>query len=137
MFCMSLFCAVNVGAQTPDAEETATEIDIVEDESFCDMNVLDEYPEFPGGISGLMDFLCDNIVYPSACVKDKIQGKVLVKFAVMKDGSVGNVQISHPVHPALDAEAMRVVKMMPRWKPGRCDGENVNVWYVLPVSFRL
>lgn len=122
-------------------EQKITEIMIVEDtqtsDNILDIVTLDKQPEFPGGINGLMQFLGENIIYPSECAENEIQGKVLVKFTVFKDGKVGNIEVVQSVHPLLDAEAIRVVSLLPNWKPGELNGNPVNVWYNLPVNFKL
>ena len=100
--------------------------------------VVENMPEFPdGGMSGLMKYLSANIRYPEAAHKDGTQGRVTVQFVVGKDGSIGNVSILRGVDPALDAEAIRVISGMPKWKPGTQKGEPVNVRYTVPVMFRL
>ena len=108
----------------------ATEADVYE--------VVENMPEFPdGGMSGLMKYLSANIRYPEAAHKAGTQGRVTVQFVVGKDGSIGNVSILRGVDPALDAEAIRVISGMPKWKPGTQKGEPVNVKYTVPVMFRL
>ena len=100
--------------------------------------VVENMPEFPdGGMPGLMKYLSANIRYPEAAHKDGTQGRVTVQFVVGKDGSIGNVSILRGVDPALDAEAIRVISGMPKWKPGTQKGEPVNVKYTVPVMFRL
>lgn len=100
--------------------------------------VVEKMPEFPdGGMSGLMKYLSANIRYPEAAHKAGTQGRVTVQFVVGKDGSIGNVSILRGVDPALDAEAIRVISGMPKWKPGTQKGEPVNVKYTVPVMFRL
>ena len=100
--------------------------------------VVENMPEFPdGGMPGLMKYLSTNIRYPEAAHKAGTQGRVTVQFVVGKDGSIGNVGILRGVDPALDAEAIRVISGMPKWKPGTQKGEPVNVKYTVPVMFRL
>lgn len=94
-------------------------------------------PEFPGGITALVQFLSKNLKYPTVCKEQKIQGKVLVKFTVKSDGSISNIRVTKSVDPYLDKEAVRVVKSMPRWIPGTQDGKPVNVEYTLPITFKL
>ena len=100
--------------------------------------VVENMPEFPdGGMPGLMKYLSANIRYPEAAHKAGTQGRVTVQFVVGKDGSIGNVGILRGVDPNLDAEAIRVISSMPKWKPGTQKGEPVNVKYTVPVMFRL
>ena len=100
--------------------------------------VVDELPEFPqGGINGLMRYLTQHVRYPIVAQKNRIQGRVLCQFIVNADGSIADVQVLNGVHPALNAEAVRVLRAMPRWKPGKQKGEPVRVRCTLPVEFRL
>lgn len=113
-----------------DIKTAATEADVYE--------VVENMPEFPnGGITALMKYLSDNIRYPEAAHKAGIQGRVTVQFVVGKDGSIGNVSILRGVNADLDAEAIRVISSMPKWKPGTQKGEPVKVKYTVPVMFRL
>ena len=100
--------------------------------------VVENMPEFPDrGMSGLMKYLSANIRYPEAAHKAGTQGRVTVQFVVSKDGSIGDVKVIRGVDPTLDAEAIRVISGMPKWKPGTQKGEPVNVRYTVPVMFRL
>ncbi|MDO3389205.1 M56 family metallopeptidase [Bacteroides sp. ET489] len=100
--------------------------------------VVENMPEFPnGGMGELMKYLSANIRYPEAAHKAGIQGRVTVQFVVGKDGSIGNVSILRGVNADLDAEAIRVISSMPKWKPGTQKGEPVKVKYTVPVMFRL
>ena len=94
-------------------------------------------PSFPGGQGALMYFISSNLVYPATARESMIQGRVIVGFVVERDGSISNVKVSRSVDPALDKEAMRVVKSMPKWKPGKQNGSAVRVKYTVPVIFRL
>ena len=97
----------------------------------------DHEPEFPGGIPAIKDFLKDNIVYPPEAIAQNIYGKVFVKFKVEKDGSVKNATILESKHPLLDSEALRVIRLMHKWKPGTLKGDPVPVYMMQPVNFRL
>ena len=113
-----------------DIKTAATEADVYE--------VVENMPEFPnGGMTALMKYLSDNIRYPEAAHKAGIQGRVTVQFVVGKDGSIGNVSILRGINADLDAEAIRVISSMPKWKPGTQKGEPVKVKYTVPVMFRL
>lgn len=100
-------------------------------------NLADVNPQFPGGDQGLQWFLANNVKYPKKCQENGIQGKVLVQFVVQKDGSITEIKVLRSVDPRLDAEAVRVVKKMPKWKPGLVDGKPVRVRFTLPLTFRL
>lgn len=109
----------------------------VEDEQPVSIAMVEQKPEFPGGEAAMYKWLGDNIVYPSAASEEGVQGRVVVEFVVGKDGSITNVRVVRPRHPALDKEALRVVKAMPKWVPGRNNGQPVKVTYTLPVTFKL
>lgn len=95
------------------------------------------FPEFPGGMKALSDYLDENIKYPTDCQRDSIQGRVIVTFIVDKEGNIANAEVVKGVHEQLNAEALRVIKAMPKWKPGKQRGYVVPVRYSLPVNFRL
>ena len=99
--------------------------------------IVEENPEFPGGNEGLAAYLRKNLVYPESAVDNGVQGRVTVGFIVERDGSVASVEIKKSVDPALDKEALRVVKSMPRWKPGKQQGKAVRTRFSVPVVFRL
>lgn len=99
--------------------------------------VTDEKPEFVGGSTALINYLSNNVVYPPVAIQNKIQGRVIVLFVIEKDGSVSNVRVGKGVDPLLDAEALRVVKAMPSWIPGKVNGKPVRTQYALPITFRL
>ena len=98
--------------------------------------IVSEMPEFPGGSSALLNYL-KSYVYPRDALKDSIQGRVLVQFIIEKDGSITNVKVENSVYPSLDAEAIRLVLQMPKWKPGKQLGSLRRVRYVVPVNFQL
>lgn len=97
----------------------------------------DVLPEFPGGIDGMYKWIGRNIQYPVEARRDKIQGKVYVRFIIETDGTISNAQIVKGIHPYTDAEALRVISSMPAWKPGRMDDKPVAVSYNMPISFTL
>jgi TonB family protein len=99
--------------------------------------MVEQKPSFPGGDAAMKKWLGENISYPAAAYEEGVEGRVTVQFIVEKDGSLSNVQVVRRKHPALDAEAVRVVNEMPKWTPGRNNGQPVRVTYNLPVTFRL
>lgn len=107
------------------------------DEGPVSMAMVEQKPSFPGGDAAMYKWLNDNIIYPAAASEEGVQGKVTVQFIVEKDGSISHVKVVRGKHPALDAEAARVIRKMPRWTPGRNNGQPVRVTYHLPVQFRL
>ena len=99
--------------------------------------VVENMPEFPGGNTELMKFLAKNIKYPAEAQQKGEQGRVMVQFVVGKDGKLSDIKIMRSISPTLDAEAIRVIKAMPTWKPGTQRGQAVAVKYTIPISFRL
>ena len=99
--------------------------------------VVEEMPEFPGGMQECMKFLSKNIMYPPQAKENEIQGRVIIEMVISKDGDVTNVKVVKGVDPLLDKEALRVINLMPKWKPGKQRGKAVNVKYAIPVMFRL
>jgi len=100
-------------------------------------DVVEQMPEFPGGPAALMKWLSDNIKYPAVAEENGIQGRVVCTFVVERDGSVTDVQVARSIDPSLDKEAIRVLKKMPKWIPGRQNGSAVRVKYTVPVTFKL
>ena len=94
-------------------------------------------PVFPGGIQALVTYLKDNVKYPQEMAEKKIQGRVVVSFIIDKEGNVTDVKVAYSVSKQFDEEAMRVIRAMPKWVPGKQNGKNVNVRYNIPVSFKL
>ena len=119
----------------PLRKESATESDDSNPSKVYD--VVDEMPQFPGGSSKLFEFLARNVRYPAEAEKAGAQGRVIVSFVIEKDGSVSNAKTVKAIHPALDAEALRVINGMPKWTPGKQKGEATRVKYIVPVTFRL
>ena len=94
-------------------------------------------PQFPGGKMGLLQFLNQNIKYPESAQQNGVSGKVIVGFVVRKDGTISDVKIVKGRDHDLDKEALRVMKKMPKFKPGKLNGKSVNVRYTLPIKFSL
>ena len=100
-------------------------------------DVVEVMPQFPGGQTAMLQYMMKNIKYPKQAMKEGIQGRVTVSFIVEKDGRVSNVRLLRSVQPLLDKEAIRVVKSMPKWSPGKQKGKPVRVRFNLPVMFKL
>lgn len=100
-------------------------------------DMVEQMPEYPGGMPALIEFLKSNIKYPKDAETQKVEGKVLVLFVVETDGNISDVKVARKVFPSLDAEAVRVVQAMPKWAPGKIKGRSVKVRYTLPIMFRL
>ena len=116
-------------------EQKKEEVEEVKEEQV--FVVVEEMPEFPGGELALRKYIAKAIVYPTIAQENGIQGKVFVNFVVNKDGSVSNAKIARGVDPSVDAEALRVVSTLPKWKPGKQRGVPVRVSYTVPISFKL
>lgn len=114
-------------------EELPKTLDTEEDVFF----IVEYMPEFSGGDEALRKYIANNVNYPEVAQENGIQGKVYVTFVVTKDGSIANTKIARGVDPALDKEALRVVNSLPKWKPGKQQGEAVNVSYTVPINFAL
>ena len=110
------------------------EEDVSEQEIF---QIVEEMPAYPGGEQKLMEYVAKNIKYPQIARETGIQGRVFVSFVVEPDGSVSNVKVLRGIGGGCDEEAMRVVKSLPKWKPGKQRGKAVRVSYMLPVNFKL
>lgn len=117
----------------PDSVAALTD-SVAKDEVFM---VAEQMPEFPGGMKELLKFLQDNVKYPESAMKKNVQGRVIVQFVVEKDGTPTEFNVVRSVDPDLDAEALRVLKTMPKWKPGMQRGEVVRVKFTVPVAFKL
>lgn len=118
-------------------EQVVQEVKPVVEEKVYTVNLIEQEPTFPGGESAMRTWLSNHIEYPAAAAEEGIQGKVTVNFTVGKDGSITNVKAVRGPHPALNREAERVVKAMPKWIPGKNNGQPVKVSYNLPIQFRL
>jgi TonB family protein len=117
---------VNIGFRLPDQ--------IIKEPPFV---VVEEMPMYPGGEGELLKFIAENTKYPEAAKADTIQGKVIVRFIVNTEGNTEGITVLKGVHPLLDAEAVRVVKLLSGFKPGMQGGKAVNVWYMVPINFTL
>lgn len=94
-------------------------------------------PEFPGGEPAMKDYIANNVKYPARAIEDNIVGRVLVEFVVTSTGSIRDVKVVNKVDPLLAKAAIKVIKGMPKWKPGIQDGKPVNVRFVVPINFNL
>lgn len=126
---MKIEKSIEANANSEDAEDKEEKEDIFQ--------VVEHMPEFPGGTNELMKFLGKNIKYPVKAHKEGIQGRVICQFVVDSKGNVHSPKIVKSVSPELDQEAIRVIKLMPKWKPGMQRGQKVSVKYTIPVTFRL
>ncbi len=133
---------LSAGVNTAPVDTAAKEIVIVEDEEPIVEEVFESYniqekPAFPGGEAELMKYIAQNVKYPVVAQENGIEGTVYIRFVVTKSGAVGETQIMKSADPLLDEEALRVVKSLPRWTPGKNNGNPVNVWFIVPIKFKL
>ena len=112
-------------------------LEVTESDENGIFQVVETQPEFPGGMAELMKYLQKNTRYPQICKEQGVQGRVIVQFVVNTDSTITDVNVIKSVNPHLDEEAVRVVKAMPKWNPGKQRGELVCVRFTLPVTFRL
>ena len=132
--------AVQSTMQSPVAVERNAEAQVTDEsnpQSETIYKSVEQMPMFPGGEIELIKYLSQNIQYPPEAAKNNVQGRVILQFVVDKTGQVGEVKVVRSVSEELDAEAVRVVKTLPKFEPGRQDGKPVAVWYTLPVSFNI
>ena len=134
--------SIDVNAEDDKAEEVViaapVEAPVEEEEEEVVFVVVEKMPEFPGGQQALFKYLSENVKYPVIAQENGIQGRVICQFVVNKDGSIVDVEVVRSGgDPSLDKEAIRVIKSMPKWKPGKQRGKPVRVKYTVPVNFKL
>ena len=122
-----------VAPVSPEAKEAPAD-STAKEEVFM---VAEQMPEYPGGMKEMLKFLQENVKYPVNAIKNNVQGRVIVQFVVEKDGTLTEFKVARSVDPDLDAEALRVLQTMPKWKPGMQKGQVVRVKFTVPVSFKL
>lgn len=121
-----------LGLMTANAQKT-----VISQSNQSVYDQVEQMPEFPGGMPAMIEFLQINLKYPKDAIKQQVGGRVMVMFVVETDGTLSNVRVAKKVFPSLDSEAVRVVKTMPKWKPGKEKGRPVRVNFTLPVVFSL
>ena len=131
LFCLSMqFIAF--GQNTADSNKRLN--NLANDEVF---NLVEEMPEFPGGDEARTKFLNKNLKYPKLAREKDIEGTVYIEFIIEKDGSLSKIKVKRGIGGGCDEESLRVIKLMPKWKPGKQDGEEVRTQFVLPIKFIL
>jgi protein TonB len=120
------------GQDIADVKQQVTQVE--EDHVY---QVIEQMPQYPGGESELMSYIAKNLKYPVIAQENGIQGKVILRFVVSKTGLVDKIEVVRSLDPACDKEAVRVVKTLQRWIPGKQNGVNVSVYYTLPIAFKL
>ena len=124
---MAVFCLTTVSAQKTVVSQKNDKV----------FDVVEQMPEYPGGMQALFEFISQNIKYPADAQKQKVEGRVLAKFVIETDGSISDLEVVKHAFPSLDAEAVRVIQAMPKWIPGRQKGQAVRVKFVMPINFSL
>ena len=135
MLLVVVFVPARANAQDKTEKTTQTRKDTTTDDKVYE--VCEQMPTYEGGDAALLKYITDSVKYPELAKKHGVQGRVVIGFIVEKDGSLTDVKVLRHVDVALDAEALRVVKGMPKWIPGRQNEQRVRVKYNVPVSFRL
>ena len=130
-FLFAVACLIHAStysqSEVPPKESTDEEV----------FTAVEQMPEYPGGEDAMFKFLGDNLVYPKAAKKQGIQGKVWIGFIIDKEGGITNVEVLRGIGGGCDEEAVRVIKLMPKWIPGKQDGKPVNVKFRFPINFTL
>ena len=128
------------GVDTEDAQDIADFQEVIaepEPEVEKPFEAVEQMPQFPGGDAALMKYISSNLMYPPVAAENGIQGRVILRFVVSKTGNIEQIQVLRSPDPSLEKEAIRVVKSMPKWVPGKQNGVSVPVYFTLPVTFRL
>jgi len=134
---------VDINSEADDKTKTninivqSFDVEVEEEVEAIAFAVVEDKPVFPGGDAALMKFIADNTKYPEIAKENGIQGRVFIQFVIDKNGAVTKVQVAKGVDPYLDAEALRVVKLLPNWTPGKQRGKPVPVTFVVPINFKL
>jgi periplasmic protein TonB len=137
---LQLVCGVTFSQITePEPELSPKQESVVDEKEEPVYDIVDEPADFPGGLTALREYMMENLRYPQSAVEEGISGKCYFQFSVMKDGSIRNLKLKKGIAGCeeCDAEAIRMVESMPKWKPGKINGETVNSTFSLPVTFRL
>lgn len=124
-------------SQEKGCQKELKQLDLLDESQGSGYDVVEEMPSFPGGQAALMSYLNRHIEYPVVAQENGVQGRVIISFVVEADGRIDEAEVARSVDPSLDREALRVVKSMPKWIPGKQNGECVRVRYSVPVVFRL
>ena len=123
----------NANDDTPDLRFVAVD----NNDNPLNFRVVEQLPEFPGGMAAFVKWLTDNLHYPALAQRQNIQGRVVVTFIINRDGSTSDLKIAKSVNPMLDREALRVARMMPNWKPGLANGKPCRTLFAIPIEFKI
>ena len=128
----------NKGKKTdPDAPPTIPPVAVDEDDNPLNFRIVEQLPEYPGGMAALVQWLTRNIIYPQEARKNNIQGRVVVSFIINTDGSLSDIHLTKTAHCLLDREALRVAKLMPKWKPGIANNKPCRTLFAIPIEFKI
>jgi len=137
LFNTEIIKAQNKPVKNSDLKEAVKKDSINSNENDKVFTEYETMPQFPGGDNAFLSFINMNLKYPESAIKEKKEGKVILRFVVTKTGGVDKVEIVKSLQPDCDNEAIRVVKMLPKFIPGKYSGKPMSFWYTLPVTFRL
>ena len=133
---VAMFCTLVMFAQSDGVNTTSNDTVVGDDYYIC--VEYETWPKFPGGQQEMLKYIQENLIYPKLALKKQIQGRSICQFIVEKDGSISHIQVVRSSgNKSLDRAAIRVIKTMPKWTPGRLQGKIVRTTYVLPVNFRI
>ena len=121
----------------PDAPPTIPPVAVDEDDNPLNFRIVEQLPEYPGGMAALVQWLTRNIIYPQEARKHNIQGRVVVSFIINADGSLSDIRLTKTAHFLLDREALRVAKLMPKWKPGIANNKPCRTLFAIPIEFKI
>ena len=121
----------------PDAPPTIPPVAVDEDDNPLNFRIVEQLPEYPGGMAALVQWLTRNIIYPQEARKHNIQGRVVVSFIINADGSLSDIHLTKTAHFVLDREALRVAKLMPKWKPGIANNKPCRTLFAIPIEFKI
>ena len=130
LFCPMIFCPMGLKAQANNGQSTTTIRYVAKN---CMVEEPEQMPTFKGNVN---QWISQNLTYPAVAYELGIEGRVMVKFIIEKDGSLSHVQVLRGIEPALDKEAVNVVKRMPKWNPAMRNGQPIPVWLTLPITFK-
>lgn len=131
---MPMISCYDGSASPPEAVPIIIETDRINNDTFP---TVEKKPEFPGGIDSMRQFIHSNLIYPKDALEMGVEGLVILQFVVTKKGEIENLKITRSTFPSLDEEAIRIVRLMPKWYPGKQDGKDVNVYCTMPISFKI
>lgn len=128
--------STETAGQAMQTQEQAT-VAVDANDTPLNFRIVEQLPEFPGGMSALVKWLTDNIKYPKPAQMQKLEGQVVVSFIINRDGTIADIKVAKSAHPLLDREALRVARMMPKWKPGLQNNKPCRTLFAIPIVFKI